>query len=78
MEATVITMNEVFTRLNLIKTQYAEGVIDKTDALSDTALLLVVEVIADSKDNRDKANAQSDSIERLRKIQEIMLLSELE
>lgn len=78
MEKTAITINDVFNRLEEIRKQYRDGLIDKTDTLSFMTILLVAEVIANSKDNRLQADSHHQSVERLRKIQEIMLLHEVE
>lgn len=78
MEKIAITIDTIFRRLEDIRTQYRKGLIDKTDTLSNMTSLLVTEVIANSQDNRQLANIQCDSVKRLRKIQEIMLLAELE
>ena len=72
METTTNTMDDTFNRLEEIREQYQNGLIDKTDALSSMTILLVAEVIANSKDNRQRAGSYSNSVEKLRKIQEIM------
>ncbi len=72
METTTNTMDDTFNRLEEIREQYRNGLIDKTDALSSMTILLVAEVIANSKDNRQRADSYSNSVEKLRKTQEIM------
>ena len=78
MENTARTIVEIFTDLEETKLMYSEGLIDKTDALTSMMEILTTEVIANSKDNRRRADYKVASVERLRKIQEIMLCSELE
>ncbi len=74
METTTNTMDETFNRLEEIREQYQNGLIDKTDALASITILLVAEVIANSKDNRQHAGIYSNSVKKLRKLQDAILL----